>query len=99
MLDGTLREREEVTPMAKGKGPRLTRSHWKAPDGNEYPIKDAHPDAQVMIAVTDDDIACATRKDPNQCAIAQAWMRQAGVGAAQIGIDKCYLLVKEAGKT
>jgi hypothetical protein len=85
--------------MKLSQGARKTRSHWRAPDGNEYPIVDAHPDLMVLIQPTDDDIACAKPKDPNQCALAQAWMRQAHVPAAQIGIDKCYLLVREAGKT
>jgi hypothetical protein len=52
----------------------------------------------ILIQPSAADIACAIPKDPNNCALAQAWKRQTAVPDAQIGIDKCYLPMKIKGK-
>jgi hypothetical protein len=52
----------------------------------------------MIIQPTQADIDSATAKDPNNCALAQAWKRMCGVPDAQIGIDKCYLPMRIRGK-
>lgn len=80
------------------RNPNVSHSHWRAPSGEEYPIVDAEPGVIFIIQPTDEDIKCATAKDPNNCALAQAWMRMHDVPDAQIGLDKCYLPIRLKGK-
>lgn len=82
----------------KNPNPNASLGHWRAPDGKEYPIVDAKPGTLIVLQPTKDDVACAVKRDVNQCALAQAWMRQADVPVAQIGIDKCYLPIRMGGK-
>lgn len=80
------------------RNPHTSRSHWRAPDGREYPIVDAEPGTMIFIQPTSEDVACAVKRDPCNCAIAQAWKRQADVPVAQIGIDKCYLPMRRGNE-
>ncbi len=81
-----------------GRNPNASKSHWRAPDGNEYPIVDAPAGSRILLVVTQADVKCASKIDPNSCALAQSWMRYADVSAVQIGIDKCYLPTMKNGK-
>jgi len=38
------------------KNPHTKRSHWRGPDGNDYPIMDAAPGTILMIQPTKADI-------------------------------------------
>lgn len=80
------------------RNPHSSKAHWRAPDGKEYPIVDAAPGTMIIIQPTKEDVACAVKRDPRNCALAQAWKRQADVPVAQIGIDKCYLPMRLNGK-
>lgn len=80
------------------RNPHTSRSHWRAPDGREYPIVDAAPGTIILIQPTKADVACAVKRDPRNCALAQAWKRQADVPVAQVGIDKCYLPMRKGGE-
>lgn len=80
------------------RNPHTSRNHWRAPDGKEYPIEDADSGSMVIIQTTAADVACAVKRDPSNCALAQAWKRQADVPVALIGMDKCYLPVRKKGK-
>lgn len=80
------------------RNPNVSKSHWRAPDGRDYPIVDAAPGTLILIQPTKEDVAFAVKRDPRNCALAQAWKRQADVPVAQIGIDKCYLPMRQRGK-
>lgn len=84
--------------MSATKNPHTSKDHWRAPNGKEYRIVDAAPGTLVMIQPTKADVKCAVKGDSRNCALAQAWKRQADVPVAQIGIDKCYLPMRLDGE-
>lgn len=74
------------------KNPNASRSHWRAPDGNQYPIFDIPHKYGVRIPPpTPKDIKDAIPVDPHNCALANTWKRIEHVNVAQFGIDKVYM--------
>lgn len=81
---------------------RAMRSIWRAPDGNDYPMRDLDHGASILLSLINRDVdkalRCNGKRNPNACALSQGWMRTADVPVAQVGIDKAYLPIRENGK-
>ncbi len=77
---------------------RASKSIWHAHDGTEYPIVDLEHKASIYVTTINADVRKAIKCDPNNCAIAYAWKRTAGVPVAQIGCTIAYLPMIYKGK-
>jgi hypothetical protein len=85
--------------MPKNVNPNPARKHtWRAPSGLNYPLVDLEYGTSVLIQPTEEDVACAIKRDIHNCALAQAWKRQTDVPDAQIGTQISYLPMRRNGK-
>ena len=75
---------------------KASRSIWRAPNGQDYPLEDAKNG--ILATITEADISCAVGGNPCECAIAQSFKRAAASPEVLIGRSIAYVVVRQDGE-